>query len=79
MFNHEKEKKQSHHEGHEVNEENTCSQQIYAVTPHTFADYWFSLLYLCITFMSFMVKQAVLCVLCELRGKNCISLCLCAR
>ncbi len=44
MLNHKKWQKQSHHEGHEVNEENTCSQQIYAVTPHTFADCWFSLL-----------------------------------
>ena len=60
---------QSHHEEHEVNEENTCSQKIYAVAPQTFADYWLSLLYLCITFMSFMVKKAVLCGLC---GKKCI-------
>ena len=37
-------KRQLHHEVHEENEENTCSQRINAVTPHTFADYWFSLL-----------------------------------
>ena len=40
-------KRQLHHEVHEENEENEeniCSQRINAATPHTFADYRFSLL-----------------------------------